>query len=52
MEEIKIIVFKDQLYKLINKDIIKEDFIRINYIFTDWRKSAAAQNEKYPLNGD
>src|SRR5699024_4270736 len=38
------------LYKLINKDIIKEDFIRINYIFTDWQKSAAAQNEKYPLN--
>ena len=38
------------LYKLINKDIIKEDFIRINYIFTDWQKSAAAQNKKYPLN--
>ena len=38
------------LYKLINKDIIKEDFIRINYIFTDWQKSAATQNEKYPLN--
>lgn len=38
------------LYKLINKDIIKEDFIRINYIFTDWQKSAAAQNIKYPLN--
>ena len=38
------------LYKLINKDIIKEDFIRINYIFTDWQKSAVAQNEKYPLN--
>lgn len=38
------------LYKLINKDIIKEDFIRINYIFTDWQKSAAVQNKKYPLN--
>lgn len=38
------------LYKLINKDIIKEDFIRINYIFTDWQKSAATQNKKYPLN--
>lgn len=38
------------LYKLINKDIIKEDFIRVNYIFTDWQKSAAAQNIKYPLN--
>ena len=38
------------LYKLINKDIIKEDFIRINYIFTDWQKSAITQNIKYPLN--
>lgn len=38
------------LYKLINKDIIKEDFIRINYIFTDWQKSAVTQNTKYPLN--
>lgn len=38
------------LYKLINKDIIKEDFIRINYIFTDWQKSAVTQNIKYPLN--
>lgn len=27
---------------------IKEDFIRINYIFTDWKKSDARQNPKYP----
>lgn len=27
---------------------ITEDFIRINYIFTDWKKSDARQNPKYP----
>ena len=27
---------------------IKEDFIRINYIFTDWQKMSAKQNPKYP----
>lgn len=27
---------------------IDEDFIRINYIFTDWQKMSARQNPKYP----
>lgn len=27
---------------------ITEDFIRINYIFTDWQKMSARQNSKYP----
>lgn len=27
---------------------ITEDFIRINYIFTDWQKAAAKQNPNYP----
>lgn len=27
---------------------ITEDFIRVNYIFTDWQKAAARQNPKYP----
>lgn len=27
---------------------ITEDFIRVNYVFTDWQKSAARQNPKYP----
>lgn len=36
------------LYRWLNPKIITEDFIRINFIFTDWQKSAAAQNPKYP----
>lgn len=27
---------------------ITEDFMRVNYIFTDWQKAAAKQNPKYP----
>jgi hypothetical protein len=27
---------------------ITEDFMRVNYIFTDWQKAAARQNPKYP----
>ena len=27
---------------------ITEDFIRVNYIFTDWQKAQARQNPKYP----
>lgn len=30
------------------KPRITEDFIRINYIFTDWSKMSARQNPKYP----
>lgn len=36
------------IYKWLNPDKIFEDFIRINYIFTDWQKSQVAQNPKYP----
>lgn len=36
------------LYRWLNPEKITEDFIRINYIFTDWQKSAAATNPKYP----
>lgn len=36
------------LYRWLNPDKIKEDFIRINYIFTDWQKAQVAQNPKYP----
>ena len=35
------------LYKWLNPKKITEDFIRINYIFTDWAKSNLA-NPKYP----
>jgi len=27
---------------------ITEDYIKVNYVFTDWQKSAAKQNPKYP----
>lgn len=36
------------LYRWLNPKIITEDFIRINFIFTDWQKSAVAQNPNYP----
>ena len=36
------------LYRWLNPDKITEDFIRINYIFTDWQKAQVAQNPKYP----
>jgi hypothetical protein len=36
------------IYKWLNPDKIFEDFIRINYIFTDWQKAQVAQNPKYP----
>ena len=36
------------IYRWLNPDKIFEDFIRINYIFTDWQKAAARSNPKYP----
>ena len=36
------------LYRWLNPDKITEDFIRINYIFTDWQKAQARQNPNYP----
>lgn len=36
------------IYKWLNQDKIVEDYGIINYIFTDWMKSSAAQNPKYP----
>ena len=36
------------LYRWLNPEIITEDFGQINYIFTDWQKSAAANNPNYP----
>lgn len=36
------------LYRWLNQDKITEDFIRINYVFTDWQKATAMQNPKYP----
>lgn len=36
------------LYRWLNPDKITEDFIRINFIFTDWQKAQAKQNPNYP----
>lgn len=36
------------LYRWLNPDKITEDFIRINFIFTDWQKSQSLQNPLYP----
>ena len=36
------------LYRWLNPEKITEDFIRINYIFTDWQKFQAKANPKYP----
>lgn len=36
------------IYRWLNPDKITEDFIRINFIFTDWMKSAAKSNPAYP----
>ena len=36
------------LYKWLNPDKITEDYIRINFIFTDWSKQSATSNPKYP----
>jgi CRISPR/Cas system-associated exonuclease Cas4 (RecB family) len=36
------------IYRWLNQDKITEDYGIINYIFTDWMKSSAAQNPKYP----
>lgn len=36
------------IYRWLNPDKITEDFIRINFIFTDWQKAQVAQNPLYP----
>lgn len=36
------------LYRWLNPDIITEDFIRINFVFTDWSKLAALKDPAYP----
>lgn len=36
------------LYRWLNPDKITEDFVRINFLFTDWQKSSAKTNPNYP----
>ena len=41
-------ILQGSLYRWLNPEIITEDFIRINYIFTDWQKALAKNNPEYP----
>lgn len=36
------------LYRWLNQDIITEDVIRINFVFTDWSKLSAMKDPTYP----
>ncbi len=36
------------LYKWLNRDKITEDYIRINFVFTDWSKLSAMKDPSYP----
>lgn len=36
------------IYRWLNPDIIKDDIIRINYVFTDWSKLSAIKDSSYP----
>lgn len=36
------------IYRWLNPEKVTEDFIRINFIFTDWQKMQAKSNPKYP----
>lgn len=36
------------LYRWLNPGKIYEDFVRINFLFTDWQKSSAKTNPNYP----
>ncbi|ALA45516.1 exonuclease [Achromobacter phage vB_AxyP_19-32_Axy24] len=36
------------IYRWLNPEKIKEDYIRINYIFTDWKRGDARRDPKYP----
>lgn len=38
------------IYRWLNPDKITEDYIRINYIFTDWKRGDAKRDPKYPQN--
>jgi len=36
------------IYRWLNQDIVTEDILYIEYLFTDWSKMKAAQDPKYP----
>lgn len=41
-------ILQGSLYRWLNPDIITDDVMRINYIFTDWKKLDAKKNADYP----
>ena len=41
-------VLQGSLYRWLNPDIITQDTMVINYIFTDWSKAKAKQDPRYP----
>lgn len=41
-------ILQGSLYRWLNPTKITEDFIRVNFIFTDWQKASARQNPNYP----
>lgn len=36
------------IYRWLNQDIITSDYLKINFVFTDWQKALARQNPDYP----
>jgi len=36
------------MYRYLNQDIVDDDHIKINYIFTDWSATKAKQDKEYP----
>ncbi len=36
------------IYRWLNPELVKDDHVHINMIFTDWQKSMVAQNPNYP----
>lgn len=41
-------ILQGSLYRLLNQDIITQDTLRINYVFTDWSKASARKDSRYP----
>lgn len=41
-------ILQGSIYRWLNPEKITEDYIRINYVFTDWQKMQAKANPKYP----
>lgn len=42
-------ILQGSLYRWLNPDIITDDFIRINFLFTDWQKVRARTEKDYPV---